>query len=138
MSGADCVFCRIVAGQLPSIKLAEDKHCLAIMDINPFAPGHALVIAHEHHPDLFSTPAETVGAVARMAKRIATAVQEATTPDGLNIVQSNGPGAAQSVLHYHVHVLPRYKGDNGKLNWSLTPGDREAIIDMAAKIKGFL
>lgn len=138
MSGPDCVFCKIIAGELPSIKLAEGKDTLAIMDINPFMPGHALVLAKEHHPDLYSTPSETVAAVAKMARKIAKAVRRTVSPDGLNIVQSNGPGAAQSVLHYHVHVLPRYKGDNAKLNWSLAPGDRDEIIDMAAKIKGHL
>ncbi len=138
MAGADCVFCKIVAGQLPSIKLAESRQALAIMDINPFAPGHALVIAKGHYPDLYSTPAASVAAVASLAKRVARAVRDATMPDGINIVQANGPGAAQSVLHYHVHVLPRHKGDNAKLNWPLSPGDREAIIDMAARIKGHL
>lgn len=130
-----CIFCKIVSGQAPSFKLAEDRLTFAIMDINPFMPGHALVLAKGHYADIFSTPAETLGAVAKMAKRIASAVQKTVEPHGLNIVQANGPGAAQSVLHYHLHVLPRYKGDNAKLNWSLSPGDHEEIRALAAKIR---
>lgn len=135
---AQCIFCKIVAGDAPSIKLHEDKLTLAIMDINPFNEGHALVLAKEHHATIFDTPAEIVAAAARTAKKIAKAVVRVVPNDGLNLVQSNGPGAAQSVAHFHIHVLPRRKGDNAKLNWDLSPGDREALVDLAAKIKSFL
>lgn len=134
----ECIFCKIVSGRAPSFLLAEDRLTYAIMDINPFTPGHALVLAKGHYPDIFSTPAETLGAVAKMAKRIARAVWDTVEPHGMNIVQANGPGAAQSVLHYHVHVLPRYKGDNAKLNWSLAPGDQDQIRALTASIRGRL
>ena len=138
MSDANCVFCKIVAGQLPSFKLAETEHAIAIMDINPFAPGHALVINKAHHQDIFAMPPAEVAAAAELAQRIAKTVQAALAPDGINIVQANGPGAAQSVPHYHVHVLPRRLGDEGKLNWGLTPGDRDAIAATAERIKAHL
>ncbi|MCW0233394.1 MAG: HIT family protein [Ferrovibrio sp.] len=133
-----CIFCKIVRGEAPSFKLYEDDLSFAIMDINPFNHGHALVLSKGHFPNLFEASDESVAAVARTARKIAVAVADAVTNDGINIVQANGPGAAQSVPHYHVHVLPRRLGDNAKLNWSLAPGDHEAIARQAADIRARL
>lgn len=133
-----CIFCKIARGEAPSFKVYEDDLSLAIMDINPFNHGHALVLSKGHFPNLFQAEDDSIAAVARTAKKIATAVADAVPNDGINIVQANGPGAAQSVLHYHVHVLPRRLGDNAKLNWALSPGDHEAIAKTAADIKARL
>lgn len=133
-----CIFCKIVRGEAPSFKLCEDDGAVAIMDINPFNHGHALVLSKGHYPNLLEADDAGIAAVARMAKRVAAAVIDAVPNDGFNIVQANGPGAAQSVQHYHVHVLPRRLGDNAKLNWSLAPGDHEAIARTAADIKARL
>lgn len=133
-----CIFCKIVRGEAPSFKLYEDDLSFAIMDINPFNHGHALVLSKGHFPNLLEASDESVAAVARTVRKIAVAVADAVTNDGINIVQANGPGAAQSVQHYHVHVLPRRLGDNAKLNWSLAPGDHEAIARQAADIKARL
>lgn len=133
-----CIFCKIVRGEAPSFRIYEDELSLAIMDINPFNHGHVLVLSKGHYPDLLQADGNSVAAVARTAQKIAAAVVDAVPNDGFNIVQANGPGAAQSVLHYHVHVLPRRLGDNAKLNWSLAPGDHEAIARLAADIKARL
>ncbi len=133
-----CIFCKIVRGEAPSFKLYEDDLSFAIMDINPFNHGHALVLSKGHYPNLFEATADSVAVVARTAQKIAVAVADAVPNDGINIVQANGPGAAQSVLHYHVHVLPRRLGDNAKLNWSLAPGDHDAIARQAADIRARL
>jgi histidine triad (HIT) family protein len=133
-----CIFCKIVRGEAPSFKLYEDDLSFAIMDINPFNHGHALVLSKGHYPNLLEASDESVAAVARTARKIAAAVIDAVPNDGFNIVQANGPGAAQSVQHYHVHVLPRRLGDNAKLNWSLAPGDHEAIARQAADIRARL
>lgn len=135
---AGCIFCKIVRGEAPSFKLFEDDLTFAIMDINPFNHGHVLVLSKGHFPNLLEASDESVAAVARTAKKIAAAVVDAVPNDGFNIVQANGKGAAQSVLHYHVHVLPRRLGDNAKLNWSLAPGDHDAIARLAADIKARL
>lgn len=135
---AGCIFCKIIKGDAPSFKLYEDAMTFAIMDINPFNHGHALVLAKGHFTDIHQASDDSVSAVARTAKKIAAAVVDAVPNDGVNIVQANGKGAAQSVLHYHVHVLPRRLGDNAKLNWSLAPGDHEAIAKLAADIKARL
>lgn len=133
-----CIFCKIARGDAPSYKIHEDDLTLAIMDINPFNPGHALVLSKGHYANLLEAEGDSVAAVARTAKKVAAAIVDAVPNDGFNIVQANGRGAAQSVLHYHVHVLPRRLGDHAKLNWDLAPGDHEAIAKLAADIKARL
>ncbi|HYL32396.1 MAG TPA: HIT family protein [Stellaceae bacterium] len=134
----NCVFCKIVAGQLPSFKLLEDAVSLAFMDINPANEGHCLVIAKPHHPTLYDMPPDLLAAVSAAALRVAKAVEATLKPDGLNLVQSNGRGAAQSVPHFHIHVLPRRLGDKLRLNWELKPGDRTTIAAIAERIKAKL
>src|SRR5579863_7036101 len=99
----DCIFCKIVAGAVPCFKLFEDTETLAFMDINPVHDGHCLVIPKAHWLNAFEIPPEGIGAAARTAARLAKAVNAALRPDGLNLIQSNGPGAAQSVAHFHFH-----------------------------------
>ena len=134
----DCVFCKIVAGTIPCFKLHEDAETLAFMDINPAHDGHCLVIAKAHHPTVFELPPEAFAAVGRTTIRIARAVQAALAPDGLNLLQANGPGAAQSVPHFHVHVLPRRMNDGLPINWTPKPGDRSRIADIAERIRARL
>ncbi|WP_298725476.1 HIT family protein [uncultured Ferrovibrio sp.] len=135
---AGCIFCKIVDGEAPSFKLYEDELSFAIMDINPFNHGHALVLSKGHYANIHEVTDDSISAVARTAKKIAAAVNDVVKPDGINIVQANGQGAAQSVQHYHVHVLPRRIGDNARLNWSLTPGDQDSIAKLAADIRAIL
>jgi len=132
---ADCIFCKIVAGAIPSFKLYEDEQTLAFMDINPASEGHALVIPKEHSRDVYAIDDQAIAAVARTARQVATAVALVVSPDGLNLLQCNGPGAAQSVFHFHMHVLPRTLGDDLKLNWGPKPGDMQAIEDLAGRIR---
>lgn len=131
----DCIFCRIVRGEVPSVRVFEDERTIAFMDINPANAGHVLVVPREHAADLDALPDDLLGATAVVVKRVATAVRDAVAPDGINIVQANGPGAAQSVAHFHWHVLPRIDGDDLKLNWGLKPGDRDAIAAVADRIR---
>src|SRR4029077_16381979 len=111
---------------------------LAFMDINPVHDGHCLVIPKAHYPTVFEITPEAMAAVARAAIGLAKAVDAAVKPDGLNLVQSNGPGAAQSVGHFHIHVLPRRIGDELLVNWPLKPGDMAHIAEIAGRIRGFL
>jgi histidine triad (HIT) family protein len=127
---SNCVFCKIVAGQIPCFKLWEDADSLAFMDINPAHPGHALAVAKEHWENFAALPSGLLGPVMATAQRIARAVEAAVMPDGINIVQANGAGAGQSVFHYHVHILPRRIGDGLLMNWGHKPGDR-AVIEAA-------
>jgi histidine triad (HIT) family protein len=134
----NCVFCKIVAGAIPSFKLYEDEATLAFMDINPVHDGHCLVIAKAHHPTIFETPVDTVAALGRVAAKLAKAVNAAVRPDGLNLLQSNGPGAAQSVPHFHIHILPRRMNDGLLMNWALKPGDMKRIAEWAERIRALL
>src|SRR6202162_4761078 len=97
----DCIFCKIVAGAVPCFKLFEDDDTLAFMDINPVHDGHCLVIPKAHYPTIFEIAPEAFAAAARTTARVAKAVNAAVKPDGLNLIQSNGPGAAQSGSHFH-------------------------------------
>ena len=131
----DCVFCKIIAGEVPSFTLFEDDATFAFMDINPANEGHALVIPKEHAADLYAVSDEAIARTAVTAKRVADAVARTLKPDGLNLVQCNGPAAAQSVMHFHVHVLPRVKGDRLAMNWGLKLGDIDAIGRLAERIR---
>jgi histidine triad (HIT) family protein len=133
-----CIFCKIVAGEIPCFKLFEDGETLAFMDINPVHDGHCLVIPKAHYPTVFELPPDQLAAAARTASAVAKAVEAALRPDGLNLLQSNGPGAAQSVAHFHLHVLPRRMQDGLVMNWTPKPGDRARIAEIAERIRARL
>ena len=132
---SDCIFCKIIAGEIPSFKLFEDDDTFAFMDINPANEGHALVIPKEHAADVHAISDAAISATAMTAKRVASAIEKTLDPEGINLVQANGPAAAQSVFHFHMHILPRRKEDGLKLNWGLEPGDMEAIGALAERIR---
>ena len=133
-----CIFCKIIAEEIPCFKLWEDDATLSFMDINPGNDGHALVIAKEHAQNLFEISPTALAAVVLTVQRVGTAIQQALAPDGLSIMQANGPGAAQSILHFHMHVLPRVQGDELKFNGPFKPGDMSAIATLAERIKSHL
>ena len=134
----DCIFCKIVAGAVPCFKLFEDDETLAFMDINPVHDGHCLVIPKAHFPTVFDIAPEAFAATARTTGRVAKAVNQAIRPDGLSLIQANGPGAAQSVGHFHLHVLPRRLNDGIAINWQPKPGDHAHISVIAGRIRAFL
>ncbi|MFV2030978.1 MAG: HIT family protein [Gammaproteobacteria bacterium] len=132
---ADCLFCKIIADEIPCFKLFENDETLAFMDINPANEGHALVVPKEHSRDVHAVSGAAITATVKTAKKIAAAIDKTLNPDGLNLLQCNGPAAAQSVFHFHMHVLPRREGDELKLNWGLKPGDMDAIGALAERIR---
>lgn len=134
-SASDCIFCNIIAGEIPCFKVFEDGDTLAFMDINPASEGHTLVIPREHSADVHAVSDTAVSATVITAKKIAAAIEKTLHPGGMNLIQCNGPAAAQSVLHFHMHVLPRHDGDELKLNWGLEPGDMDAIGKLAERIR---
>ena len=131
----ECIFCKIVAGEISCFKLYEDGLTLAFMDINPFNEGHALAIPKAHHKDLYSADPDAVSAAMKTAQKVARAVNAAFAPDGLNIVQANGPAAGQSVFHIHFHIFPRGAEDGAAMNWGLNPGNMEEVERNADKIR---
>jgi len=132
----DCLFCRIVAGEIPSTRVDEDERTVAFMDINPATRGHLLVIPREHSADLLAVSEADLDAVMRMAQKLAGRVKERLGADGVNLLNSCGATAWQTVFHFHVHVIPRYDGDPLRLPWQPAPGDRDEIAAAAQKITG--
>jgi histidine triad (HIT) family protein len=134
----NCLFCKIVSGEIPARVVARDERTLTFMDINPATRGHALVIPLEHAPDVHSVDPGLLGDVHRSAQRAAGAAKQALGADGVNILQSNGPAAWQTVFHLHVHVIPRYAGDPLRLPWVPGPGDQAEIEAAATELKAAL
>ncbi len=120
---SDCIFCKIVAGELPSVKIFEDERTYAFLDIAPGSRGHALVIPKAPAKDLLEIADEDLAAVARTAKLIASRVTVRLGAAGVNLINSCGSAAWQTVFHFHVHVIPRYEVDGLRLPWTPTPGD---------------
>jgi histidine triad (HIT) family protein len=131
----DCLFCKIVAGELPATVVAEDDRTVAFMDINPATRGHALVVPREHTADLLEIGPEDLAAVAASAKRLAARAKEALGADGVNLLNSCGAAAWQTVFHFHVHVIPRYRDDPLKLPWVPGPGDPDEIAAAGAALR---
>ncbi len=130
----DCIFCKIIRGEIPSFKLYEDDLTYAFMDINPLNDGHALVIPKYHAENIYATPDEWFGPTMSTVRRIASAVNKVVQPEGINLLQANGPGAKQSVFHLHMHVIPRYADDGAGMNWEMKHGDMDAIGELAEQI----
>jgi histidine triad (HIT) family protein len=120
----DCLFCRIVSGELPSMRVYEDDRAIAIMDIYPATRGHVLVVPRAHARDIGDIADQDLAHCAVVAKQLAAKAVANLGADGVTIMQSNGPAAWQTVFHYHVHVIPRYDGDPLVLPW--TPGSEPA------------
>jgi histidine triad (HIT) family protein len=134
MADDDCIFCRIVAGELPATRIDEDERTIAFMDINPGTRGHALVIPRRHARDLGEVPAEDLAACAATAQRVAVRQRERLGADGVNLLNAFGAAAWQTVFHFHLHVIPRYEGDPLRLPWVPGPGDPEEIAAAAAEL----
>ena len=136
VSEQDCIFCKIVAGELPATIVDQDEHTIAFMDVNPATRGHALVVPRRHAPDLLSIEPRDLAAVSAAAQRLAVRAKESLKADGINVINSCGSAAWQTVFHFHLHVIPRYQGDPMRLPWLPTPGDPDEIAVAAAAIKG--
>ena len=129
----DCVFCAIAVGEIPSFKVYEDELVLAYLDINPFSKGHTLVIPKEHSTGLLDTSDDTLAALAARVKKVAAHLKNALPCDGFNILQNNGEAAGQTVMHIHVHIVPRYGKE--KIAFESHKGDMEELKALAERIK---
>jgi len=132
---SDCVFCKIVARQIPSTRVFEDEHTVAFMDIGQVNPGHVLVAVKKHADNLYALDEAQAAAVARASARLARAIRDAFKPEGLSVYQANGKAAGQTVFHYHVHLLPRHAGDGMELTWPVKNPPREALEGYAERIR---
>ena len=132
---ADCVFCMIRDGKIPSAKVYDDERTIAFMDINPLTHGHCLVVTKAHAATLYDVEVEDLKAAVATVKKVAGALRKALSPDGLNVLQANGAAAFQSVAHFHLHLIPRWTGDGKGFDWKLVPGNREEIVGTADRIR---
>ena len=130
-----CIFCGIVAGDVPGQIIDSDDHTVAFMDINPATRGHALVVPREHSVDLMEVGAEDLAASIAAAQRLARRMDEVLEPDGFNLLNSCRSAAWQTVFHFHVHVIPRYQDDPLELPWVPGPGDEDEIAGVAEQLR---
>jgi histidine triad (HIT) family protein len=135
MRDPDCLFCKIVAGELPSQQVDSDERTVAFMDISPATRGHALVVPRNHATDLLEADPEDVAAVAVAAQRLAGRAVDRLGTDGVNLINSCGAAAWQTVFHLHMHVIPRYADDPLKLPWVPSPGDTDEIAATAELLR---
>ena len=136
MADPDCLFCGIVAGTIPSETIDSDERTVAFMDINPATPGHALVVPREHSADLLEIRAEDLTATVLASQRLAKRMKDVLEANGINLLNSCGAAAWQTVFHFHIHVVPRYVDDPLKLPWVPEPGDSDEIASVAQRLRG--
>ena len=134
----NCVFCRIVARQIPATVVHEDEHTLAFMDIGQVNPGHVLVAVKQHAENIFELDEAWAAAAFRTAARVSRAIREAFAPQGLSVYQANGRAAGQTVFHFHIHLVPRHEGDGMQLTWPVKNPPRDKLAEYAEKIRAKL
>jgi histidine triad (HIT) family protein len=135
-SSSNCLFCRIVTGEVPAQRVYENERTVAFMDINPTSRGHVLVVPRAHAADLLDIDAEDMAACMRTAQHIAGWQRFRLKADGVNLLQSTGRAASQVVFHFHLHVIPRYEGDGMVNPLARGPGDPDEIAAVAAELRG--
>ena len=135
MKKEDCVFCKIVSGHIPSNTIYENSEFKVIMDASPAAKGHVLVLPKEHYKDIYDIDAETAGKLFQLAAVVARALKEVLNCDGLNILQNNGVIAGQTVFHFHMHLIPRYEGDDVTVKWEGHSMDADEMDQLRRDIR---
>ena len=136
MRDAECIFCKIAAGEIPSKTIYENEQFRVIMDISPATKGHALILPKEHYANLYEIPEEVAADAMKLAKKLAKKMTDALQCDGFNIIQNNGEVAGQTVFHFHMHLIPRYKNDGNedKLCWNHVEVSEEELEEIHQKL----
>ena len=136
MADEDCIFCKIVAGELPAERIREDEHTVAFMDINPWVRGHALVVPRRHSRNLYEIEGDDLRHTAAASKEVALRMRDRLRCDGVNLLNSCEPAAWQTVFHFHVHVIPRFTDDPLRLPGAPSSADAEELAAVAAELRG--
>jgi len=136
MKDTNCIFCKIANGEIPSKTLYEDDKFRVILDLGPASKGHALILPKEHYADLYELPEETAGEVMKLAKKMAAQMMQRLGCEGFNLVQNNGELAGQTVFHFHMHLIPRYRDDGQKIGWKPQEATQEELETIRAQITG--
>lgn len=136
MKDENCIFCKLANGEIPTATLYEDEDFRVILDLGPATKGHALILPKEHYANLYEIDEEIAGKAFKLAKKMVTELTEVLGCDGYNVVQNNGEAAGQTVFHFHMHLIPRYKNDDAGFGWkvgTLTDADRDDILERLKK-----
>lgn len=132
----NCIFCKIANGEIPSNTIYEDDNFRVILDNGPATKGHALVLPKQHYENLFELPEDVAAGAMKVAKKVAATMKEKLSCDGLNLIQNNGECAGQSVMHFHLHVIPRYRNDGQHMLWKPTQPSAEELVTIKNTIVG--
>ncbi|WP_026507986.1 HIT family protein [Butyrivibrio sp. MC2013] len=135
MKDANCIFCKLAGGDIPTNAIYEDDDFKVILDNGPATAGHALILPKDHSRNLLDLPDETAAKVLPLAKKLAQRMKDVLGCDGLNLVQNNGSVAGQTVMHFHLHVIPRYESDDQRILWKPTEPDDEQLRNLCARLK---
>lgn len=135
MKNDNCIFCKLANGEIPSSTLYEDNDFRVILDLAPSSKGHALILPKEHFSDLHELNEETASKVLPLAQKLMNKMKKALNCDGFNILQNNGECAGQSVFHFHMHVIPRYKDDQVKLGFAPHETTKEELAEVVKLVK---
>lgn len=138
MKKDDCIFCKIANGDIPANALYEDEVVKVIFDLGPASRGHVLILPKNHYDNVYSLDSETAAHIFQVAVKVANGIKTALNCDGLNIVQNNGESAGQTVMHFHMHLIPRYKNDTVTITWVPGENSDEKIEELKAKITPYL
>ncbi len=136
MRDDNCIFCKIANGEIPSKTVYEDENFRAILDLEPAAKGHTLILPKNHYKNLFELPEEVAEEVLVVAKKLGAQLVDKLHSDGLNIMQNNGEVAGQTVFHFHMHLIPRYKDDNQEIGWEKNEPSQEELEEVRKQIVG--
>ncbi|MDW7709618.1 MAG: HIT family protein [Deferrisomatales bacterium] len=134
----DCVFCRIIRGELPAARVCEDDATVAFLDLQSVNPGHLLVVVKPHRANIYELDDELAGAAFRTAARMARLVKKTLGCQGVTLLQANEQAGAQTLFHFHIHVVPRWEGDGMDFAWPVKNPPREALEEMATKLRAAL
>lgn len=134
MKDENCIFCKIANGEIPSKTLYEDEGYRVILDLGPAAKGHALILPKNHYANLYELPEDAASQVILLAKKMATQMTEKLHCDGFNLMQNNGEAAGQTVFHFHMHLIPRYKDDGQKIGWKSGKPSSEELEEIKDQI----
>lgn len=134
MKETNCIFCRIANGEIPSRTLYEDEHFRVILDLGPATKGHALILPKEHYANLYELPDEAAGEALKLAKKMAITMTQRLGCEGLNLVQNNGELAGQTIFHFHMHLIPRYRTDGQIIGWKPQEVSQEELGEVYRQI----
>lgn len=135
MSNQECIFCKIANGEIPSSTVYENSDFKVILDVAPAAKGHCLIIPREHFKDIYEIDADTAGKLFSLATEVARALKQELSCDGLNILQNNGAAAGQTVNHFHLHLIPRFEGDDVTVNWNPKESNGQELSELAKALR---